>query len=93
MAPVSVPGMPSWGNQYYPWLPGVFGLSPCDGAGLQALFCWVFGAWNVGRMDDACVRLLECCVCERSSSLQWASGKNNNREERGAMNPSVLHYF
>ena len=30
-------------------------------------FCWVFGSWNADRMDDACVRLLECCVGERSS--------------------------
>jgi hypothetical protein len=47
MASVRVPGMHSWGKQYYSWLPGVHGLSPCHGGGLGALF--LLGLWVVER--------------------------------------------
>ena len=38
MASASVPGMHGWGNQHYPSLLGVLGLSPRHGGGLRAPF-------------------------------------------------------
>jgi hypothetical protein len=38
MMSANVPGIPGWGNVYYPSLLGAHGLSPCHGGGLRAPF-------------------------------------------------------